>query len=203
MFRTHGRTDARTHKTAAALIRASVRLCVCASLLTGCTTLDRAVGTVPWFTTMRDQPSVRPFEGPADPTAHQPYFLPPEGSIPVTGREDSLDIYSPAGLKVVDGLRNPVHTTDTLELVRGARIFRTYCAVCHGPEGKGNGPVSGKFGYVPDLTQDMTKARSDGYIYAILRHGRGLMPRYGDRIRDQHDRWLVVNHVRRLQGMGQ
>ena len=186
---------------ASPLPRRLFRVAFISVALSGCTTLDRAVGAVPWFTTMRDQPAVRPFEGPADPQGHGPYFLPPDGSIPTTGREDSLDIYSPAGLKVVDGLHNPV-AADAAGLERGGRIFRTYCGVCHGPEGRGNGTVAGKFGYVPDLTQDMTKARSDGYIYAILRHGRGLMPRYGDRVRDQHDRWLVVNYVRHLQGTG-
>jgi len=61
--------------------------------------------------------------------------------------------------------------------------------------------VAGKFGYVPALTMDMTKQRSDGYLYAVLRHGRGVMPRYGDKIRSATDRWHVVNYVRSLQGM--
>ena len=164
-----------------------------------CTTLDRAVGLVPWFTTMRDQPAVRPFEGPRDSAGNGPMFLPPEGSIPITGLEDSLSIYDPAGLRITDALRNPV-PRDQASLDRGSRIFRTYCSVCHGSEGRGDGTVSGKLGYVPDLTQDITKQRSDGYIYAILRHGRGVMPRYGDRIRDPRDRWNVVNYVRKLQG---
>ena len=57
-----------------------------------------------------------------------------------------------------------------------------------------------KLGYVPPLTADMTKQRSDGYIYAIIRHGRGIMPRYGDKIQGI-DRWHVVNYVRQLQGL--
>jgi mono/diheme cytochrome c family protein len=172
---------------------------VLALALSSCTTLDRAVGAVPWFTTMRDQPAVRPFEGPADAAGRAPRFLPPEGSIPVTGHEDSLSIYEPAGLRITDALRSPV-AFDSASLGRGGRIFNTYCAVCHGPQGKGDGTVSGRLGYVPDLTLDVTRQRSDGYIYAIIRHGRGLMPRYGDRIRDVHDRWNVVNYVRSLQG---
>ena len=78
--------------------------CVGALLLSACTTLDRAVGKVPWFTTMRDQQSVRPFEGPGVNGA--PKFTPPEGSIPFSGREDSLDITTPDGLRVVDAKRN-------------------------------------------------------------------------------------------------
>jgi mono/diheme cytochrome c family protein len=166
---------------------------------TSCTTLDRAVGAVPWFTTMRDQPAVRPFEGPADSTGRAPRFLPPEGSVPVTGREDSLSIYEPAGLRITDALHNPVRPTEA-SLARGGKIFGTYCGVCHGPQGRGDGPVAGRLGYVPDLTLDVTRQRSDGYIYAVLRHGRGVMPRYGDKIRDASDRWNVVNYLRSLQG---
>lgn len=169
----------------------NLRVVLLAFVLSGCTTLDRAVGSVPWFTTMRDQPGVRPFEGPR--------FTQPEGSIPTTGRADSLNIYDPAGLRIVDATRNPV-ARDSASLHRGGKIFVTYCSVCHGTQGQGNGTVAGRFGYVPDLTQQMTKDRSDGYIYAIIRHGRGVMPRYGDKIRDVNDRWNVVNYVRHLQG---
>jgi len=169
-----------------------------ACTLSGCTTVDRAVGAVPWFTTMRDQVAIRPFENPAGDSLLAPRFLPPEGSVPVTGREDSLDIYSPAGLRMVDALRAPAG----LNARRGAFIYGQYCTVCHGAEGKGNGPVAGRFGYVPDLTMDMTKQRSDGYLYALIRHGRGIMPRYGDKIRDTRDRWAVVRYVRTLQAGG-
>jgi mono/diheme cytochrome c family protein len=168
-------------------------------LATGCTTLDRAVGAVPWFTTMRDQAAVRPFEPIPGDSSRSPRFLPPDGSIPVTGREDSLDIYSPAGLKVVNTKVNPV-PAEAASLARGRKIYNTYCAVCHGVQGLGDGTVSGRLGYVPNLTMDMTRQRSDGYLYAMVRHGRGLMPRYGDKIRDARDRWNVVNYVRRLQG---
>jgi mono/diheme cytochrome c family protein len=166
----------------------------------GCTTLDRAVGSVPWFTTMRDQIAIRPFEPIPGDTGTAPRFLPPEGSVPVTGREDSLDIYG-AGLRAVDAMVNPVPIGDRdYAIARGRRIYDTYCLVCHGPQGKGDGPVAGRMGYVPDLTMDMTVQRTDGYIYALLRHGRGVMPRYGDKIRDPRERWNVVTYVRYLQG---
>jgi mono/diheme cytochrome c family protein len=142
---------------------------------------------------MRDQPAVRPFEAPG--------MLAPEGSVPTTGFVDSLDIIEPAGLRITDALRNPV-SRDDASLSRGGKIFTTYCSVCHGTQGKGDGPIAGPrgFGYAPDLTLDVTKGRSDGYLYAIIRHGRGIMPRYGDKIRDPNDRWNVVNYVRHLQG---
>jgi len=150
----------------------------------GCTALDRAVGKVPWFTTMRDQPSVRPFELPR---------TPPEGSVPVRGREDSLDL-----LLDLAGVRNPAAPT-AASLRRGKLVFDQYCIVCHGAGGRGDGTVVSKFVPPPDLTLPASVQRSDGYIFAVLRQGRGLMPRYGDKVRGA-DRWHVVNYVRQLQG---
>jgi hypothetical protein len=46
---------------------------------------------------------------------------------------------------------------------------------------------------------DLTKGRSDGYIFGMIRNGRGLMPPY-NRI-EEMDRWDVVNYVRALQGV--
>src|SRR3970040_1784006 len=71
-----------------------------AAALGGCTTLDNAVGKVPWFTTMRDQAVTRPFEARRGAGAPRP---PPAGSVPVTGVEDSLDVYT----KDLKEIRNP------------------------------------------------------------------------------------------------
>jgi mono/diheme cytochrome c family protein len=151
----------------------------------GCTTLDNAIGSIPWFTTMRDQVAVRPFE--------PPVLSPPAGSVPTWGREDSLDIFT----DLLD-VANPVPRT-AASVERGRRVYDTYCAVCHGGRGGGDGTVAGKLGYVPPLTSDMSRQRSEGYLYAMIKQGRGLMPRYGDKIRGA-DRWHVVNYVRQLQG---
>jgi hypothetical protein len=39
---------------------------------------------------------------------------------------------------------------------------------------------------------------TDGYLFAIMRNGRGLMPSY-NRI-EEPDRWDIVNYLRSLQG---
>ena len=159
---------------------------------TGCTTLDNAIGKVPWFTTMSQQVAVRPFEGGALVNGAQ--RMPPPGSVPVTGVEDSLDILT--DLKTV---RNPVAATPA-SLERGQILFDTYCIVCHGPAGHSDGTVVPKFVPPPDITQPTTVQRSDGYLYAMIKQGRGIMPKYGDKIRGA-DRWNVVNYVRKLQGV--
>jgi hypothetical protein len=63
----------------------------------------------------------------------------------------------------------------------------------------GDGPAT-KYGMPGiNLTSDITKARSDGYIFGMIRNGRGLMPPY-NRI-EEPDRWDIVNYLRALQGV--
>lgn len=73
-------------------------------------------------------------------------------------------------------------------------MFNSYCAVCHGKEGKGNGPAASALTKVPaDLTQ--ISARNGGkfpdvrvqrYIEgadAVTAHGTRDMPMWGDLFR--------------------
>ena len=50
----------------------------------------------------------------------------------------------------------------------------------------------------PTIRIDAAKARTDGYIFGMIRNGRGLMPPY-NRI-EERDRWDLINYLRALQG---
>jgi hypothetical protein len=52
-----------------------------------------------------------------------------------------------------------------------------------------------------NIVGDVTRARSDGYLFGMMRNGRGLMPTY-NRI-EETDRWDVVNYLRALQSGAQ
>lgn len=127
----------------------------------------------------------------------------PQMSVPVTGMAvPGFAVGYGALPGVVDsmsGLRNPI-AADERSLDNGRKYYQINCAVCHGAAGDGNGAVT-KFGMPPiPLTNASAQGRSDGYIWGMIRNGRGLMPPY-NRI-DEHDRWDVVNYVRTLQGRG-
>jgi hypothetical protein len=84
--------------------------------------------------------------------------------------------------------------------LNGRKNYQINCSVCHGPSGKGfaEAPVT-KYGiYAPPLNAGTAVTHTDGYIWAIIRNGRGGMPSY-NRI-EELDRWDVVNYVRGLQG---
>jgi mono/diheme cytochrome c family protein len=51
---------------------------------------------------------------------------------------------------------------------------------------------------MPSLVAPPATERADGYVYGVIRAGRGLMPSYGARM--SHDeRWAVVTYVNSLQ----
>jgi mono/diheme cytochrome c family protein len=71
--------------------------------------------------------------------------------------------------------------------------------MCHGPEGRGNGTLSGYYTPPPaDLTSDRVQALSDQQIFMVLTQGWGLMPSMAENL-SPVDRWNVINHIRSLR----
>jgi mono/diheme cytochrome c family protein len=92
----------------------------------------------------------------------------------------------------------------------GSEMYRTYCAVCHGPDGKGNGPAAPAMKVPPtDLTQ---LSRKNGGTFPDMRvssiiqgdnvlaaHGSREMPMWGDVFRGvQRDEAMVKLRVHNL-----
>ena len=141
----------------------------------------------PWSRDMFRQPSIKPYQKPLDV---------PSSSVPVEGRDK---ITTMPREKVEVELQNPVEPTEA-SLQNGERLFHTFCAPCHGAEGKGDGPVIKKGFYPVDLTAPGTQQRTDGYIYAYIRAGgKIMMPSYHESLSSK-EAWDVINYVRKLQG---
>jgi mono/diheme cytochrome c family protein len=170
-----------------------------ASLLVaaGCTRIDKTLGDVAAFSTMNRAPSLSPYEMPRPAPAHSVPFNSP---VQVDWRTFPSNFAGLDSLAAVVSPPAPLASFTPAELKRGEGLFDRFCMVCHGPAAKGNGPIvgGGKFPFAPDLTAQTTVQRSDGYIYSMIRMGRGLMPPYGERL-DNEDRWYVVAYVRQLQ----
>jgi mono/diheme cytochrome c family protein len=95
------------------------------------------------------------------------------------------------------GLANPI-AADARSLDNGRKLYQINCAVCHGATGSGVGPAV-RYGMAGiALVNDRVRGLTDGYIWGMIRNGRGLMPPY-NRI-EELERWDVVNYVRGLQG---
>jgi len=99
-------------------------------------------------------------------------------------------------------LANPFPASDAPALQRGGFIFQTYCQVCHGPGGKGDGPVAQRgFPMPPTLLAEHARKLPDGQIFHIMTFGQNNMPGYAAQIA-RADRWRAVLYVRELQRLG-
>lgn len=152
-----------------------------------------------WFTDFRRQPKVDPWESAAD-------SIPPRGnpqfSVPTYGTAAPGFAYARgatiADVNAMSSIANPV-AADERSLRNGAQQYQINCAVCHGALGNGDGPVT-RFGFPPIRIGAGTNAAttlSDGYIFGIIRNGRGLMPTY-NRI-EENERWDLINYLRSIQ----
>jgi len=138
-----------------------------------------------WPASMAQQPSIRPLEE-ARPA--------PVGSIPVGGVETLVDREDVAEVL-------PPYPLGPDAAARGRAIFALHCTPCHGPEGKGDGPVSKKFPEAPNLRHSSICKRSDGFLYGTLTAGGRAMPTMRDGTTSR-DRWDTVAFVRSLQASG-
>jgi len=82
-------------------------------------------------------------------------------------------------------------------IARGADLFAVYCAVCHGMEGRGNGPASKDLAKKPaNLASHHTYAHTDGDLFGWITNGVGeLMPGFGVDL-DEDARWSLVDFIR-------
>ena len=87
-------------------------------------------------------------------------------------------------------------------IVQGAALFPTDCAMCHGADGRGDGPAAKGLSVPPaDLTAAHLWMHSDGELFWWLTHGieapeGGLaMPAFGTILSDD-DRWRLIDYIR-------
>ncbi|MBV6523013.1 MAG: hypothetical protein MNPFHGCM_03180 [Gemmatimonadaceae bacterium] len=158
------------------------------------------LGACEWFTDFKRQPDVVTWESLRSDSSVVRGA--PQGSVPTTGTFVAAYQVSYGQLPgVIDSMAhipNPTPIT-AASLENGRKYYQIDCAVCHGDTGKGDGAAT-KWGMVPMtlLSEAMMSQRTDGYLYGMIRNGRGLMPSY-NRIAEM-DRWDVVNYIRALQG---
>jgi mono/diheme cytochrome c family protein len=134
--------------------------------------------------------------------------LPDMGSsVVVHSQEQPMD--PPAGTLAIDaprivdrrearfGLINPRPASADV-LKEGAELYRTYCVMCHGESGVGDGAVAQHFRRVPDLKTPYIQNYTDGRLYTVLREGGSNMPPYAEAL-SVDERWAVVHFVRSFE----
>jgi mono/diheme cytochrome c family protein len=130
--------------------------------------------------------------------------VPVNGTVPRGFTPFRYTIDSASRLKAGKELFNPFTATDEV-ITRGKLIFTTFCIVCHGAQGKGDGQLfsSGLYPLKPrDISAVPTAKLNDGEIFHTITLGFGSMGAHGAQIRTE-DRWKLVLYVRELQKAAQ
>jgi len=82
---------------------------------------------------------------------------------------------------------------------RGAALYETFCALCHGSSGRGDGPVVLRgFPAPPSIVQGRAAAMNAQQLFFIVSTGWGRMPAYATQI-SRADRWKLIRYLRSLQ----
>jgi len=109
-------------------------------------------------------------------------------------------------------LKNPLDSSAAV-IADGKALYEMYCDHCHGGKGKGDGKVGAGgiqvtvngeakeraiYAGVANLTGDALKNISEGHIFHVITHGKGLMWPHGSQISPE-DRWKIAKYVKTLQ----
>ncbi|MFQ5971847.1 MAG: c-type cytochrome [Alphaproteobacteria bacterium] len=92
---------------------------------------------------------------------------------------------------------NPVEATSA-SIVRGARLYRFNCLICHGSSGRGDGPAAGSVDPRPTDLAVAGRARTMGDLAWKIMRGRGEMPGWEDELREEQI-WDLVNFIKSLE----
>ncbi len=175
---------------------------------------ETGANAVQVFTEMHYQPSFRVQEGPR--------LLPPEGSVPISGRE--LRYASPEEYEAITAPAEIVARYNSTGGREARRLFAVNCVVCHGISLKGDGPITTLTGagggpawesgpFPADLTAPITRESTDGEIFGFISGGgwqgqasilsgrptSSPMPEF-QRLLTEEERWQLVLYMRGIVG---
>ena len=104
-------------------------------------------------------------------------------------------------------LKNPLDSTAAI-VGEGKVLYEMYCDHCHGPKGAGDGKVAagvtiegvqkGNYNGVPDYKSAGLINITEGHIFHVITHGKGLMWAHGSQVSPE-DRWKIAKYVKTLQ----
>lgn len=117
---------------------------------------------------------------------------------PRLGFSQGTDYYNTGKMGTNWGTGIPIPVTAEV-MKRGEQRFNINCAICHGPNGAGDGIVK-QYGLatVVTLQDDRIRNMSDGEIFNTITHGKNTMMAYGPRV-TVADRWAIICYLRALQ----
>jgi mono/diheme cytochrome c family protein len=134
---------------------------------------------------MWDQPKVKAFR---------------DSPLPVAVAEervrfgDNLDLVARTGLSPEGGFSESTYAFTEADLLRGKVLYKSFCAICHGLNGEGDGRVI-PLGMPKPRSFQAVRDQPEGYFYFAATNGFGRMLSYKSRI-PERERWLIARYIK-------
>lgn len=94
---------------------------------------------------------------------------------------------------------NPM-AADEASLRKGEEVYKSTCLICHGVEGRGDGPIAVGLDPKPvDYRAEQVKALRDGELFYIITNGIEGSDMLAHGYIEEERRWHLVNYLRTLQ----
>jgi mono/diheme cytochrome c family protein len=114
-----------------------------------------------------------------------------------TAYESSVALKSPIEAKMAAMPAAEAAEYEKALLVKGDTIYRTFCSVCHGAKGDGQGIlVTGAVQYPTPGAYDSKVGLTEGKMFHSLTHGKNLMGSYASQITPEQ-RWQVIYYIKK------
>jgi mono/diheme cytochrome c family protein len=82
----------------------------------------------------------------------------------------------------------------------GKTLYKIHCSSCHGKLGLGDGVKAKRLKKaVPDFSSPEFQNQKDGELYYKSFIGRDEMPNFENKIRNEKDRWHLINYIRKMK----
>ena len=95
---------------------------------------------------------------------------------------------------------NPIATTGR-SIAIGRSVYFQQCAVCHGEDGRGDGPAAATLPIQPADFRIHVPFHSDQFFFLVMSNGFGsAMPAFADRV-SEDERWHILNYLQALYGL--
>ncbi|MCL6524876.1 MAG: cytochrome c [Thermoflavifilum sp.] len=98
-------------------------------------------------------------------------------------------------------VKNPLPVITQATLEEGQRLFNIYCAICHGEQLDGQGPLykSGKFPVQPaNFHLPQYLKMPEGTMFYSVTYGKNLMGSYASQL-SERQRWEVIAYIKSVQ----
>lgn len=161
---------------------------------------DKSTPGYTFMDDMYDSPSIETYQPSEQLPSGSGAQLPVDGTVP-RGYMPYDYPNTPEGyLASFQGVKMPERYKQ-MDADEGKELYTIFCSSCHGEKGDGNGWLvqQEKILGVPSYSADRLPDITEGSIYHVIVHGKGIMGSHASQI-NEDERWKIVRYVQKLRG---